>query len=149
VVAAAAVALCRRPAREPSPLERVLRARTGLQRLGAGLRAPALASETDAEYLGRLLGARLPRASASDLERFALATDAAAALGRRTGEAQWAGALPEGAGDAAEAAAVDLEAALLAGLPGWRRALVRARGVATEVRADLPRPWLRAAPKPA
>jgi len=149
VVAAAAVALCRRPAREPSPLERVLRARTGLQRLGAGLRAPALASETDAEYLGRLLGARLPRAQATDLERFALATDAAASLSRRTGEAQWASALPEGAGAQAETAAAALEGFLLAGLPGWRRALVRVRGVLAEVRGDLrrmPRPRLGAAP---
>jgi len=146
---AVASAAARRRRRDPSPLERVLRARTRLRRLGAGLRTPALPSETDAEYLGRLLEARLPRASVADLERFALATDAAGSLSRRTGEAQWSGALPEGAADGAEGAATALEGFLLAGLPGWRRSLARMAGALAEVRADLPRPGPRRAPKPA
>jgi len=121
----------RRPPQR-SPLERVLRARRRIDRVGAGLRAPAAPWETDEEYLGRLVGVGAGRAGPDHQAR-----DAAGTLARRSEQARWAPALPEGAAEDAEAAAGALRTALLEELPPWRRGVVGVRGPLTDAARRL------------
>jgi transglutaminase-like putative cysteine protease len=135
-VGTAVVLRARRGAAPRPPLERVLRARDRVRRLGAGTGLPPRPTETETEYLERLL-TRLAAARETGPSR------AATLLRVRADQAQWARELPEGAAEDAESAAGQLEEAMLAGRPLPRRLVIRARaalaGLSGGVRRGLGR----------
>jgi len=135
LLAGALVALRRRAPHERPPLERVLLARARIGWLGAGLGLPAGGSETDGEYLARLVRS----SAAAPRDR---AATAAELLSRRVGQARWAPALPEGAAQVAEAAAAVLDRELTARLGFGRRLQVRGRALGARLGAAVGLPLL-------
>jgi len=144
VLAGGLLVLRRRALPDGPPLERVLAARDRVGWLGAGLGLPAASSETDGEYLARLVRSRQDGPAGR-------AVTAAELLARRVGQARWARTLPEGAAQVAEAAAGVLDAELTAGLSRSRLVAVRARAMSARLRSALGarlRPRRRAPDRP-
>lgn len=109
------------------PLARVLNARARVETVGRGLGMGSVASETDHEYLQRLTGTSTDPAGPAT----------AVALARLVEQARYAPQVPLSAAEDAEASAVTLRDALLAGRSAPRRAAVLARGTASTAAARL------------
>jgi transglutaminase-like putative cysteine protease len=123
----------RRRNRNLSSAGRVLRARTQVERIGRGLGLAPAESETDHEYLQRLA-----RRSSGD------GWQPARALAAAAGRVRYSTSLPPESVAASEVAAEQLHKGLLAGVPAWRRPLVRVRGAIGMAVAGLP--WRRSSP---
>jgi transglutaminase-like putative cysteine protease len=106
------VGIGRRASGDAGPVARVLSVGEQVDRVGHGLGQPRSVWETDDEYLARLGGD----------------TDASRAVASAITRARYAAEIDADTAAHAERAGSALTTSLLAGRPGWQRALVRMRG---------------------